>query len=89
MVRRKQQQTFYQGTSRLNNTTSMPNFELLAKAYGIKGMVIHWQDELKGLIMKSLAHNSPYVSWSLVPKDERHYPMGSRQKQLADDWCKT
>ena len=61
----------------------MPDFELLAKAYGIKGMVIRDRAELKDAIAEMLAHNGPVLVDAHVTKDENCYPMVAPGKSNA------
>ena len=75
MVRQWQQAFYQERYSSSNMQTSMPDFELLAKAYGIKGMVIRNRDELQDAITEMLAHNGPVLIDAHVTKDENCYPM--------------
>lgn len=75
MVRQWQQEFFGERYSSSNMQGSMPDFELLAKAYGIKGIVIRNTDELKDAIAQMLAHNGPVLVNAHVTKDENCYPM--------------
>lgn len=75
MVRQWQQAFYGERYSSSNMEAAMPDFELLAKAYGIKGMVIRSRDELKDAIAEMLAHNGPVLVDVHVTKDENCYPM--------------
>lgn len=75
MVRQWQQAFYEERYSSSNMDVSMPDFELLAQAYGIKGMVIRNRDELQGAIAQMLAHNGPVLVDAHVTKDENCYPM--------------
>jgi len=75
MVRQWQQAFYQERYSSSNMDVAMPDFELLAKAYGIKGMVIRSRDELKDAIAQMLAHNGPVLVDAHVTKDENCYPM--------------
>jgi acetolactate synthase-1/2/3 large subunit len=75
MVRQWQQAFYQERYSSSNMQAAMPDFELLAKAYGIKGMVIRSRDELPDAIAQMLAHNGPVLVDAHVTKDENCYPM--------------
>ena len=75
MVRQWQQAFFGERYSSSNMEPAMPDFELLAQAYGIKGMVIRSRDELQDAIAQMLAHNGPVLVEVRVTKDENCYPM--------------
>jgi acetolactate synthase-1/2/3 large subunit len=55
----------------------------LAKAYGIKGMVIKSREELKDAIAEMLAHDGPVIVNAYVTKDENCYPMVAPGKSNA------
>jgi acetolactate synthase-1/2/3 large subunit len=81
---RQWQQTFYEERySSSNMQVAMPDFELLAKAYGIKGMVIRERAELSEAIAEMLAHNGPVLVDAHVTKDENCYPMVAPGKSNA------
>ncbi len=75
MVRQWQQAFYGERYSSSNMQAAMPDFELLAKAYGIKAIVIHSRDELKDAVAEMLAHNGPVLVDAHVTKDENCYPM--------------
>ncbi len=75
MVRQWQQAFYGERYSSSNMEPAMPDFELLAQAYGIKGMVIRSRDELQDAIAQMLAHNGPVLVEVRVTKDENCYPM--------------
>jgi acetolactate synthase-1/2/3 large subunit len=75
MVRQWQQAFYGERYSSSNMQAAMPDFELLAKAYGIKGIVIRDHSELKDAIAEMLAHNGPVLVDAHVTKDENCYPM--------------
>jgi len=75
MVRQWQQAFYGERYSCSNMEVGMPDVELLAKAYGIKGMVIRDRAQLKEAIAEMLAHNGPVVVDVNVTKDENCYPM--------------
>ena len=75
MVRQWQQAFHGERYSSSNMEIGKPDFELLAQAYGIKGIVIRHRDELKDAIAQMLAHNGPVLVDAHVTKDENCYPM--------------
>lgn len=83
MVRQWQQAFFGERYSSSNMQAAMPDFELLAKAYGIKGMVIRSRDQLQDAIAEMLAHNGPVLVDAHVTKDENCYPMVAPGKSNA------
>ena len=83
MVRQWQQNFFGERYSSSNMEIGMPNFELLAQAYGIKGLVIRDRSELKTKIAEMLAHNGPVLVDVHVTRDENCYPMIAPGKSNA------
>ncbi|MGK7937583.1 MAG: biosynthetic-type acetolactate synthase large subunit [Xenococcaceae cyanobacterium] len=75
MVRQWQQAFFGERYSSSNMELGMPDFELLAKAYGIKGMIVRDRSELKDAIAQMLACQEPVLVDVRVTKDENCYPM--------------
>ncbi|MEH2419037.1 biosynthetic-type acetolactate synthase large subunit [Nostoc sp.] len=75
MVRQWQQAFYGERYSCSNMEVGMPDIELLAKAYGIKGMVISDRSQLKDAIAEMLAHNGPVLVNVHVTRDENCYPM--------------
>ena len=75
MVRQWQQAFYSERYSSSNMKPSMPDFELLAQAYGIKGMVISDRAQLKDAIAEMLAHDGPVLVDLRVTRDENCYPM--------------
>lgn len=75
MVRQWQQAFFGERYSSSNMEAGKPDFELLAKAYGIKAITIRSRDELQDAIAEMLAHNGPVLVDAHVTKDENCYPM--------------
>jgi thiamine pyrophosphate-dependent acetolactate synthase large subunit-like protein len=65
------------GTAYANFAVSncMPDVELLAKAYGIKGIIIRDRSQLKDAIAEMLASNCPVIVDVRVTRDENCYPM--------------
>ncbi|MEH2313230.1 MAG: biosynthetic-type acetolactate synthase large subunit [Nostoc sp.] len=83
MVRQWQQAFYGERYSCSNMEVGMPDVELLAKAYGIKGMVISDRSELKNAIAEMLAHKGPVILNVHVTRDENCYPMVAPGKSNA------
>ncbi|MBN3910461.1 MAG: biosynthetic-type acetolactate synthase large subunit [Nostoc sp. NMS1] len=75
MVRQWQQAFHGERYSCSNMEVGMPDVELLAQAYGIKGMVISDRSQLKNAIAEMLAHKGPVILNVHVTRDENCYPM--------------
>ncbi|AVH65559.1 MULTISPECIES: biosynthetic-type acetolactate synthase large subunit [unclassified Nostoc] len=75
MVRQWQQAFYGERYSCSNMEVGMPDVELLAKAYGIKGMIISDRSQLKDAIAEMLAHKGPVILNVHVTRDENCYPM--------------
>ncbi len=73
---RQWQETFYgQRYSASDMVPGMPNFELLATAFGVKGMVLERPGDLADTVAVMLAHEGPVVLDVRVKRDENCYPM--------------
>ncbi|WP_224408742.1 biosynthetic-type acetolactate synthase large subunit [Oscillatoria salina] len=83
MVRQWQQTFFGERYSSSNMQLGMPDFEILAKAYRIKGMVISSRAELPDAIAEMLAHDGPVLIDARVKRDENCYPMVAPGKSNA------
>ena len=83
MVRQWQQAFYGERYSSSNMESLMPDIELLAKAYGIKGIVIRDRAELKEAIAAMLAHDGPVLVDAHVTRDENCYPMVAPGKSNA------
>jgi acetolactate synthase I/II/III large subunit len=83
MVRQWQEAFYGQRYSSSNMEVGMPDIELLAQAYGIKGMVITKREELADKIAEMLAHNGPVIVNVHVTRDENCYPMIAPGKNNA------
>jgi acetolactate synthase I/II/III large subunit len=83
MVRQWQEAFYDERYSNSHMEPSMPDFVKLAEAYGVKGMIIHSRDELKGAIAEMLAHDGPVLLDAHVKKDENCYPMVPAGKNNA------
>jgi acetolactate synthase-1/2/3 large subunit len=81
---RQWQETFYgERYSSSNMQKGMPDFELLAKAFGVKGMIVTERSQLSGAIAEMLAHNGPVLMDVHVKRDENCYPMVAPGKSNA------
>ncbi|MEB3214367.1 MAG: biosynthetic-type acetolactate synthase large subunit, partial [Leptolyngbyaceae bacterium] len=81
---RQWQQTFYgERYSSSNMQTGMPDFELLAKSFGVRGMLVTDQADLEGAIAEMLAYDGPVLMDVHVKKDENCYPMVAPGKSNA------
>lgn len=83
MVRQWQQAFYGERYSCSNMEVGMPDVEFLAKAYGIKGMVVSDRSQLKDAIAEMLAHNGPVILNVHVTRDENCYPMVAPGKSNA------
>ncbi len=84
MVRQWQQSFFGERYSSSNMEVGMPDFELLAKAFGIRGMVVNEPAELASAIAELLAHDGPVLMDVRVRRNENCYPMIPPGKSNAD-----
>ncbi|MEM9150063.1 MAG: biosynthetic-type acetolactate synthase large subunit, partial [Cyanobacteria bacterium P01_F01_bin.3] len=75
MVRQWQQTFFGERYSSSNMAAGMPNFELLAQAFGVKGMLVSDPSELDSAIAEMLAFDGPVLMDVHVRRDENCYPM--------------
>ncbi len=75
MVRQWQQAFHGERYSSSNMEVGMPDFELLARAYGIKGIVVHDRNQLIDAVATMLAHDGPVLMDVHVRRDENCYPM--------------
>ncbi|MBE7382667.1 MAG: biosynthetic-type acetolactate synthase large subunit [Leptolyngbya sp. SIO1E4] len=81
---RQWQQTFYgERYSASNMQVGMPDFEVLAQAYGVKGMVIADRKDLQAGVAEMLAYDGPVLMDARVRKDENCYPMVAPGKSNA------
>ncbi|RZM82889.1 biosynthetic-type acetolactate synthase large subunit [Leptolyngbya iicbica] len=81
---RQWQQTFYgERYSSSNMQSGMPDFEMLARAYGVKGIVVEHRADLEQAIADMLAHDGPVLMDVHVRKDENCYPMVAPGKSNA------
>ncbi len=83
MVRQWQQAFFGERYSSSNMEVGMPDFELLAQAYGVKGMVISDRAQLQNGISQMLAHNGSVLVDVRVKRNENCYPMIAPGKSNA------
>ncbi len=81
---RQWQETFYQERySSSNMEAGMPDFVLLAKAFGVKGILVESRDQLAGAIAEMLAYNGPVLMDVRVVRNENCYPMVAPGKSNA------
>ncbi|MEO1094186.1 MAG: biosynthetic-type acetolactate synthase large subunit [Cyanobacteria bacterium J06638_28] len=81
---RQWQQTFYgERYSASNMQVGMPDFELLAQAYGVKGMLVTDRNTLQTAVAEMLAYDGPVLMDARVRKDENCYPMVAPGKSNA------
>ena len=81
---RQWQQTFYgERYSSSNMEVGMPDFELLAQAYGVKGMVVSDRTDLSPAVADMLAYDGPVLMDARVRRDENCYPMVAPGKSNA------
>jgi acetolactate synthase-1/2/3 large subunit len=83
MVRQWQQAFYGERYSSSNMEVGMPDFVILAQAFGIKGMIVTERDQLEGAIAEMLAHDGPVLMDVRVTKDENCYPMVAPGKSNA------
>ncbi|WP_414578759.1 biosynthetic-type acetolactate synthase large subunit [Anabaena sp. CCY 9402-a] len=83
MVRQWQQAFHGERYSSSNMEVGMPNIELLAQAYGIKGIIVTEREQLKDAIAQMLAYDSPVILDVHVTRDENCYPMIAPGKSNA------
>ncbi len=75
MVRQWQQAFYGERYSSSNMQAGMPDFEILAQAYGLKGIVIHQRHQLEPAVAAMLVHDGPVLMDVHVRRDENCYPM--------------
>ena len=83
MVRQWQQAFFGERYSSSSMQIGMPDFKLLAKAFGVKGMIVRDRAELEDAVAEMLAHDGPVLLDAHVTKDENCYPMVAPGKSNA------
>jgi acetolactate synthase-1/2/3 large subunit len=83
MVRQWQQAFYGERYSASNMEVGMPDFEMLACSYGVKGMVVNSREELHDAFAQMLAHDGPVLMDVRVTKDENCYPMVAPGKNNA------
>jgi acetolactate synthase I/II/III large subunit len=83
MVRQWQQAFYGERYSSSNMQPGMPDFVLLAQAFGVKGMLVEHRDQLPDAIAEMLAHDGPVLLDVRVKRDENCYPMVAPGKSNA------
>ncbi len=84
MVRQWQEAFYGERYSSSNMQPSMPDFKMLAEAFGVKGMVVKSREELKAAVAEMLAHQGPVLMDVQVKRDENCYPMVPPGKSNAE-----
>jgi acetolactate synthase I/II/III large subunit len=84
MVRQWQEAFYEENYSSSEMAPSMPDFMLLAQAYGIKGMTVNSREELPDAIAAMLAHDGPVLLNAEVKRNENCYPMVPGGKSNAE-----
>ena len=69
------QDLFYENRHSNSYTDSLPDFEVLASAYNIKGITCKDPSELEEKINQMIQHDGPVVFNCLVSKDQHVFPM--------------
>jgi len=75
MVRQWQQTFFGERYSSSNMEVGMPDFVMLAQAFGIKGMRVSEPSDMASAVAEMLAHDGPVLLDVQVKRDENCYPM--------------
>ncbi len=83
MVRQWQEAFYQERYSASNMEMGMPDFVLLANAFGVKGILVESPDQLAGAITEMLAHPGPVLMDVRVVRDENCYPMVAPGKSNA------
>jgi acetolactate synthase I/II/III large subunit len=83
MVRQWQQAFFGERYSSSNMEVGMPDFVILAQAFGIKGMIVTERSDLEAAIAEALAYEGPVLLDVRVKRDENCYPMVAPGKSNA------
>ncbi len=83
MVRQWQEAFYGERYSSSNMENGAPDFEILAKAYGLKGRIVRDKSELKEAIAEMIAHQGPYLLDVHVTRHENCYPMVAPGKSNA------
>ncbi|AFY67694.1 biosynthetic-type acetolactate synthase large subunit [Geitlerinema sp. PCC 7407] len=83
MVRQWQQAFHGERYSSSNMEVGMPDFVVLAQAYGIKGLIVEDPADLTGAIAEMLTHDGPVLMDVRVRRDENCYPMVAPGKSNA------
>ena len=83
MVRQWQQSFYQERYSSSDTVPGMPDFLLLAQAFGVKGMIVKERSELASAVAEMLAHPGPVLLDIRVKRDENCYPMVAPGKNNA------
>ena len=87
---RQWQEFFHGGRYSESYTDSLPDFVMLAKAYGMKGLRATKPDQVDDLIHEMIAHDGPVIADVVVEKMENVFPMipagaGHHEMKLGSD----
>lgn len=85
MVRQWQQGFYGERYASSNMEVGMPDFEKLAEAFGVKGIVVKSPGQLDQAIADMLSHDGPVLLDVWVRRDENCYPMvppGNNNSQM-------
>lgn len=83
MVRQWQEAFYEERYSHSDMQPGMPNFALLAEAFGVKGLVVKHPDELDDAIQMILKEDGPVLADFHVCRNENCYPMVAPGKSNA------
>lgn len=72
---RQWQTAFYEGRYSQTTLDRGPDFELLAKAYGVAGYTVRTQEEFRAAFQDALTDQKPAVINCFIDKDEKVLPM--------------
>lgn len=83
MVRQWQQAFYGQRYSHSSMANGMPNFQILASAFGIDGAVLDTRDRMDEMLKECFEIQGPFVLDCQVVEDENCYPMVAPGKSNA------
>lgn len=84
MVRQWQETFFGERYSSSNMSVGMPDFVMLAQAFGVKGLLVSEPSEMAGAIAEMLAFDGPVLLDVRVRRNENCYPMIPPGKNNAE-----
>ena len=80
----KQWQDLFYGKRYSNTRMKNPNFQLLAEAHGIKGLICHDKKDVPKFVDQMLSHSGPVIVDFRVDPNEHVYPMVPAGKGLHE-----